>query len=116
MIRKQSKRLKVFEKYKGHCAYCGIMLSVKKLNVDHIIPSYLGGSNDLENLNPSCRRCNSWKKTYSIEEFRKELEAQPRRLLKSSASARLALDYGLLSIKPTNKSVEFYFEKEGKNE
>ncbi len=109
----KSKRLKVFEKYKGHCAYCGVMLGVKKFDVDHIRPRHLGGGEEESNLNPSCRRCNLWKKTFSVEEFREELAAQPVRLLRSSPSARLALDYGLLSIKQTNKRVKFYFEKEG---
>lgn len=109
-MKKEYKRIKLFEKYNGFCAYCGVKLNPKKFDIDHIKPKYLGGRNTIENLNPSCRRCNSWKKTFSIEEFRQEIMAQPERILKAFAGARLAVDYGIIEIKAINIKPKFYFE------
>jgi len=105
-----NKKEKIFNKYGGHCAYCGIVLDKSIFTVDHIKPKYLGGSNDIDNLNPCCRRCNSWKKTFSIEEFRQEIIAQPERLIKSSAGIRLAIDFGVIEIKSLAVKPKFYFE------
>lgn len=44
----------VFDKYNGKCAYCGVDL-MKGWNVDHIKPQVFGGTNDLDNLNSSCK-------------------------------------------------------------
>lgn len=38
------------------CLCCG---SIKNLQIDHIAPSYLGGSHDMENLQTLCSVCNS---------------------------------------------------------
>ena len=40
------------------CLYCG---QVVALEVDHIIPVRVGGSDALDNLAPACRRCNASK-------------------------------------------------------
>ena len=73
----------VYDKCDGHCAYCGVEITIKQMQVDHIEPHWhtlteneaerakiKKGSHDLENLNPSCSRCNKWKSTYSLEVFR----------------------------------------------
>lgn len=45
-------RLKVYEKYDGHCAYCGCTLELKDMQVDHIQSVYwYNGANDIENYN-----------------------------------------------------------------
>ncbi len=46
------------EKYEGHCLKCG---KQKKLTVDHIVPLALGGSNDIDNIQPLCKSCNTSK-------------------------------------------------------
>lgn len=95
-------------KYGGKCAYCGVVLG-DRWHKDHIVPAHRGGTDDAENLNPSCSRCNFRKGGCTLEEFRSEIAAQHIRLLRDSAAYRLAMDYGLIT--PTDKPVEFYFEK-----
>jgi 5-methylcytosine-specific restriction endonuclease McrA len=48
------------------CLVCG---TTERLACDHIWPLSLGGSNDLDNLQPLCRGCNSRKNT-SIADYR----------------------------------------------
>lgn len=103
-------RLKVYEKYNGHCAYCGCDLALKDMQVDHIQSVYwYNGANDIENYNPACRMCNFYKSTMTIEDFRKQLGKILSRLEKVFIF-RLAKKYGL--IREIKEPVIFYFEKE----
>ena len=111
----------VFNKYGGKCAYCGRELQ-KGWHVDHIEPAFHNwsdedikrhlkqdrGENAIENYNPACPRCNRWKGTWSIEQFRNEIYLQLERLERDSAAFRMARDYGL--IKTTDIEVKFYYE------
>jgi len=104
----------VFKKYDGKCAYCGIELHEKGWHVDPINPKHRGhedvsGEDNIDNFNPTCRRCNIWKKTYSLEDFRAEIADQANQLTRDSAQFRLAMDYGI--IQSTEQPVIFYFEK-----
>jgi len=45
----------VFDKYKYRCAIC---TSKKKLEIDHIVPVSRGGTDDFNNLQLLCSRCN----------------------------------------------------------
>lgn len=102
-------RLKVYEKYDGHCAYCGCTLELKDMQVDHIQSVYwYNGANDIENYNPACRMCNFYKSTMSVEDFREQLGKLLSRLEKVFIF-RLAKKYGL--IKEMDEPVIFYFEK-----
>lgn len=47
------------------CAYCGRLATT----IDHKMPLSRGGSGELENLVPSCARCNSRKNNKTYEEF-----------------------------------------------
>jgi hypothetical protein len=51
-----------------HCVCC---LRVRKLTVDHILPVALGGSNDIKNIQPLCKRCNLIKSRKYID-YRKD--------------------------------------------
>lgn len=53
-------RALLLEKAKNQCEYCG---DKENLEVDHIIPVSIGGSNEIENLQILCRKCNRTKRT-----------------------------------------------------
>lgn len=119
----KKKREQIHAKYSGHCAYCGDLIELKDMQIDHIIPkrnfvkivksttfSHLT-ENDVDhddNLNPSCRFCNKRKDAFDLEFFRSELAEQINRLNKYSASYRFAKKFGL--IKETQRPIVFYFE------
>ena len=43
------------------CMYCMAQLSEDEVVIDHIMPLARGGSNSIDNLQVTCRRCNSIK-------------------------------------------------------
>ena len=102
-------RQKVFEKFNGHCAYCGDELELKKMHVDHILARLRGGENNYSNYNPACISCNASKSTYTIEEFRERLIADVDRLRRDSAKFRILERFGIVS--QTKTVLKFYFEK-----
>jgi uncharacterized protein (TIGR02646 family) len=107
-------REQVYRKCNGHCAYCGCELDYKDMQVDHVKSVfYYNGTNDIDNLLPSCRMCNFYKSTFTLDEFRKNLESLHERLRKPFIY-RLALKYGLITER--KKDVVFYFEKEKEND
>lgn len=103
-------RRQVLDKTSGRCAYCGCPLSLNKMQIDHVVPLHNGGTNDIDNLLPSCRSCNHYKDTFSIELFRDNIERIPQALDGSSVLYRIAKRYGLVH-EDRKKKVEFYFEK-----
>ncbi len=52
------------------CMYCGCSLRRSNLQIDHKFPISRGGSNDYENLQALCGRCNARKGNHSDDEFR----------------------------------------------
>ena len=126
MNMKQEIRQKIYNKYGGHCAYCGEEIEYKKMQVDHIFPQSkkhwlssdymkkyekisIDNIDEIDNLNPSCRSCNLWKHNLRLEGFRRELQRQVDRVNRYSANYRMAKKYGLII--ETGKPVSFYFEK-----
>ena len=106
----------VYNKYDGHCAYCGKELEPKGWQLDHLIPvqrERFGRYTEeqiecFENYMPSCRRCNHAKRSYSLEGFRKFIEEIPRKLRERNYIYKVGLDYGL--VEDHLRKVEFYFE------
>jgi 5-methylcytosine-specific restriction endonuclease McrA len=51
----------LLEKYGGRCLACG---STTNITLDHVIPLISGGANDISNVQPLCKSCNSkkWKR------------------------------------------------------
>ena len=126
-------REKVYNKYKGCCAYCGQKIIYRSMQVDHIVPQSNYDSdmmhekmrdlrvpgflkhltlldvNHIDNLNPSCRKCNNFKSSFTLELFREELQKQVSRAKKSSSNYRRALQYGQIVEK--EHPIVFHFEK-----
>lgn len=108
----------VHQKLNGRCAYCGIEIAIKDMQVDHLIPqsflTYRGNTHKYEevhceeNYMPSCRSCNNFKSSFTLDLFRSEVEAQIKRLRNSRPTFRLAERFGLIECKP--KPIVFYFE------
>jgi 5-methylcytosine-specific restriction endonuclease McrA len=107
MNRKRLREL-VYQKYDGHCAYCGREIAMKDMQVDHIISRYKNGTDDLENFNPACRMCNFRKGVYTIEQFRREIQDQAETVMKTFGN-RMSAVYGLINYTP--HEITFYFER-----
>jgi len=114
LLSKAKIRAIVFDKCSGKCAYCGVDL-VKGWNVDHVAPKRSGGTDEIENLNPSCKDCNNYKSGQSLEEFRYYLNIMLNEkleyLFKSKTKMQVAMNMG--SIKHTLWDGKFYFERVG---
>jgi hypothetical protein len=113
----KEQRIKVYNKYSGHCAYCGKEISLKDMQVDHIVPKrahplYLidlpNGVDGADNLNPSCRRCNHYKRAENLETFRKMLKTLHERTQIIYIN-KVAEDYGIIKVNPWDG--KFYFER-----
>lgn len=118
------KRIDIYNKFGGKCAYCGKSITFKEMQVDHKFPKYLKhwlksdemmdgtGSeglqdiNHISNLMPSCRSCNYHKNTLRVEQFRKEIELKAERI--KNSNVLLLERFGL--VKFINEPVIFYFE------
>ena len=59
----------VYERTEGKCALCGKFVRFDQFTVDHIVPLAKGGTNDLENLQCTCKHCNAMKQDLSQTEF-----------------------------------------------
>lgn len=63
-IQKKEVRDYIFDKYGKKCLCCG---DEENISLDHIIPIFHSGKNELDNLQPLCRSCNSRKGTKTID-------------------------------------------------
>jgi len=107
-------RQAVYDKYNGHCAYCGGQLTQSRMQIDHYWPQHLAhifpklDNNRFENLMPSCQPCNIHKGGMEPEVWRGELQRQVSMLMKNAQFKR-CLRFGQIII--TEKPVVFYFER-----
>lgn len=113
-VSKKSRQL-VYEKTDGHCAYCGRKIKFTEMQVDHFKPlrAYSEedrGNDDIENLMPSCRMCNHYKRANSLECFRRYIQEIPRKL-RQNYIYKVGVVYG--NIIENEKPIEFYFERQG---
>lgn len=100
-------RREVFQKYDGHCAYCGQPLMLDSFQIDHIQPFPINHRS--ENLNPSCRICNFFKSNLSLENFRQRVLFLVFKARFQTPHLRLLIQFELLQF--NTRSVVFYFEK-----
>lgn len=109
-------RLRVYNKYNGHCAYCGCELEYKDMQVDHMDSVYIAEiekrpvNDTIDNYMPSCRACNYYKSSSTIEQFRANLQYMLMRNVRRPFDYRLAVKYGL--VKEDVHPIKFYFERD----
>lgn len=60
----KNKKLNVFKLHGNKCLKCS---SENDICIDHVKPFIKGGTNDISNLQPLCRSCNSAKKDKEID-------------------------------------------------
>lgn len=110
-------RTELKQKFKGHCAYCGILLG-EKWHADHlnaVVRDLKTGKpskpeNDvIENLVPACTACNHNKRSMSLESWR-DLLAHYRdiQIIRDCPQVRHLLRFGLIEF--VQKPVVFHFE------
>lgn len=96
---------KVFNKYKGKCAYCGIDL-VSGWQID-------GEDDELKNLKPACKDCNTYKRGNKLETFRiyakKLFNDKIHYLFTHKSKMQVAMNMGVITHKEWDGI--FYFER-----
>lgn len=100
-------REKIHKKYNGRCAYCGRKITINEMQMDHIISLKNGGSNNIDNINPSCRLCNERKGSMTTEAYKKQLQKDFRKLRKYKTFEE-AGRFGMIKIHGWNN--KFYYE------
>lgn len=117
MATSKSVRERVYKKFDGHCAYCGKSIEYKQMQVDHYYPQckarfYSRRFNiDVhaeENLMPTCRRCNHYKRAATPKQFKTLMKTLHERL-EAIYILKVAVDFGMATIQPFDGL--FYFEK-----
>lgn len=59
----------IYDRQNGLCAYCGQHRNRKYMTIDHIIPLSKGGTDDIDNLQCTCKKCNQFKDNMLPSEF-----------------------------------------------
>ena len=119
----QKERRVVYDKYNGHCAYCGCDIPFKGLNVDHLhclrnyeyTEEFTGiDVHSIDNLMPACGSCNRYKAAMDLETFRKQLQKIPDRLQRDVCTYNIAIRFGM--VQENREPIKFYFERVRENE
>lgn len=97
----------VYSKFNGRCAYCGTHLTFEEMKIDHFVPKKSGGSEDIENLMPSCETCNHYKGHSNIFKFKKMMQTIHKKISKLYI-IKVAQKFGLITIKEFEN---FFYEK-----
>ena len=114
---KENTQYEVWCKTCGRCAYCGCDLEDArqyagddcrgKFSIDHVLPKCRGGKEDIENLLPVCRSCNSKKRHKTLDEYREYMTWL--HIGKFSKSQKIWLQSHGIEI-PEPPPFTFYFE------
>lgn len=119
MTKKQ--REQIYAKCNGHCAYCGKELEYKDMQVDHVIPQRRATAKagrgrlpiemieTIDNMMPSCRSCNHYKRAHNLETFRRYIEEIPMKLSRDNYIYKVGVRYNLIEEHP--RKIKFYFEQ-----
>ena len=70
-------RAQVWAKTNGHCWYCGKLMNPwSDFTVDHMDPRKQGGGDEITNLVPCCKPCNSQKHAKTVVEYKKYIASK----------------------------------------
>ena len=121
-LTKKERRV-VYDKYNGHCAYCGCVIPFKGFNVDHLhcirnyeyTDEFTGiDVHSIDNLMPTCGSCNRYKATMDLETFRKQLQKIPDRLQRDVCTYNIAIRFRM--VQENREPIKFYFERVNEDE
>lgn len=74
-------RRQVIERDGRYCVYCDEDLTDGEIHLDHVIPESQGGPTNLDNLQVTCRKCNTSKGVLSESEFTDRLRRRAMNIL-----------------------------------
>lgn len=108
-------RQAVYDKCGGHCGYCGRVIEITAMQVDHMLPLRRIVSPELaewvkstDNLMPACRSCNHYKRNSTVEEFRASMITLHERIHETYI-VKVAKTFGMFDeVRPFGGL--FYFE------
>jgi hypothetical protein len=106
----KKEREQVWEKTEGRCYLCGKRLSLHDMQVDHVFPFIMGGSDEMENLMPVCRSCNMDKMDLPLWIYKDYINRTYDSLIHNSAAFRRLVKFGVIR-KSTYGFTGFYFEQ-----
>lgn len=67
-------RQSIYHNSNCRCQICGKLITYEEFTVDHIIPLAKGGTNDMDNLQSSCLRCNKIKADILPDDFNETIQ------------------------------------------
>lgn len=106
----QKERMRLYDKYNGHCAYCGTIIAFADMQADHIQPLHLGGEDTMENLAPAFGVVTTIRLQMTVEKFRQHLQGIPARIRRDDIAYRVGERFGIVG--EMGKQVRFYFEED----
>ena len=74
-------RKRVIERDGPWCVFCGVDLDSHEIHLDHVIPESKGGPTTYNNLQVTCRKCNTEKGVLTESEFTKKLRTRALNIL-----------------------------------
>lgn len=74
-------RRRVIDRDGYHCVFCDEDLSNSEVHLDHVIPESQGGLTSYDNLQVTCKKCNSAKGVLSEAEFTNRLRRRALNIL-----------------------------------
>ena len=57
--------VELLQLWQGKCAYCGVTAT----ELDHVVSIYRGGTDNIDNILPACKPCNTSKGSRSLDEW-----------------------------------------------
>lgn len=74
-------RRRVIDRDGHHCVFCDEDLSNSEVHLDHVVPESQGGATSYDNLQVTCKKCNSAKGVLSEAEFTNRLQRRALNIL-----------------------------------